>query len=748
MSRSTLSAFTLSTSSFLILHSALLVASASSIRGRVIDPDGASVAHAQVLITARSEVVGRVTTDEAGTFEIVGLPVERYEVLASKEGFRGLPVAVDLALDDQPVITVRLQVSAVAESVVVSAAHVDQALSRTPASTTVLTREDLLRYQHESVASALRRVPGLSIARNGGEGSVTSLFSRGGESDFTAVVIDGVPVNTFGGSFDFGHLTTGHVERVEIVRGPQSALWSGGAIGGVVQVITAPEARRRFEASAEVGSRESYRGGASASVPVSGWLFSLGGDLTGSDGFTGLARSGERVGNDDWASEHVNATARRDGATRLQFTSGFARSERGIPGPFGSDPGGTYTGVDRVSRGVTRSVTLGASASRAFSRVRPGVHASWYRLESDFASPFGESDSGTRRLSARAEADVRMSSSLDMTWGGEWLDEEAASTFITGSTGSTIPVQRSIGSLFAEARYDRGAFLVTGGARVERILRNRLDADPHPFAPRPVLPTDAIVAVTPRVSAAWFVRPAGDRGEWTRVRASAGLGVRPPDAFELAFTDNPELKPERLRSAEAGIEHALAGGLLVAEATAFVSRFDDLIVTVGRSLIDASRYQSDNISNARARGFELLVSGRTRAGFRGSIAYTYLQAEVLAVDRLGVAPPPFEPGDALLRRPRHQAWIDAAWQRDAVNLFLTAGARGRTLDIDPSLGAFGGLYDNPGFLSMDAGGSLRVVRGVELFGRVTNLFDRSYEEVLGFPAMGRSLSVGVRLAAR
>jgi outer membrane receptor protein involved in Fe transport len=474
------------------------------------------------------------------------------------------------------------------------------------------------------------------------------------------------------------------------------------------------------------------------------WRLLVGAERAASDGFTGLARNGEEVDNDDWRSEHVSAGVRHDGSTSFVANTRFDWSERGNPGPFGSDPGGTFAGVDRVSRGENRNALLGISASRAWSRWRPSVYAAWYRLESDFDSPFGASASETRRINGRLQSDVRLASTLDGTVGAEWLREEATSTFITGSTGATIPVERSIGSLFAEARYDAGLILVTGGARLERIARARLDADLNPFAPRPVLPHDTTVAVTPRISAAWFARPANARGEWTRVRASAGLGIRPPDAFELAFTDNPWLKSERSRSVEAGVEHALAGGLVVAEATAFANRYRDLIVTVGRSLANASQYQSDNISNARSRGLEFLATVRTRRGLRASAAYTFVDAEILAADVAGVAPEPFSAGDPLLRRPRHQGWIEASWHGGPAHVFATLGARGRTLDIDPSFGAFGGLFTNPGFASMDAGGSWRVARGIEIFGRVTNLFGGRYEEVLGFPAARRSAYAGVR----
>jgi len=306
-------------------------------------------------------------------------------------------------------------------------------------------------------------------------------------------------------------------------------------------------------------------------------------------------------------------------------------------------------------------------------------------------------------------------------------------------------VKRSVASAFAELRYDAGSAFVTAGARVEAIRRNLLEADPNGFSPRPVLPADTVTAVTPRVSASWFLRPVSSAGEWTRLRASAGLGIRPPDAFELAFSDNPGLKPERTRSAEIGIEQALARGRVLVDAAAFYNRYDDLIVTVGPLLANVSQYQSDNISNARARGLELSASARTGNGFSATAGYTFLDTEVLALDRLGVAPPPFKVGDPLIRRPRHQGWVEGSWRGAAADLFLTIGARGRTLDVDPTFGAFGGLSAARGYTTLAAGGAWHATRALGVFARVTNLFDRTYEEVLGFPAPPRTAYVGLRV---
>jgi outer membrane receptor protein involved in Fe transport len=258
--------------------------------------------------------------------------------------------------------------------------------------------------------------------------------------------------------------------------------------------------------------------------------------------------------------------------------------------------------------------------------------------------------------------------------------------------------------------------------------------------------SDTMVSVNPRAAASMLVQASGRT--WTRVRASAGTGIRPPNAFEIAYTDNPSLQPERNRSVDAGVEIGLAGGALISDATVFFNSYDDLIVTVGGSFQNASRYQTDNISNARARGFELSLSGRTRRGLEAGLVYTWLDTEILAVDgRSGAAPAPFAPGDPLIRRPRHRASADVSWVTARWNAFARVVARGDVLDVDPTYGAFGGTLEAPGYWVADMGATARLGRFVDIFGRVLNVFDRHYEEALGFPSLGRHAMVGIRVAA-
>ena len=262
------------------------------------------------------------------------------------------------------------------------------------------------------------------------------------------------------------------------------------------------------------------------------------------------------------------------------------------------------------------------------------------------------------------------------------------------------------------------------------------------------------MAQQPKMAAAFLLRGVGAnepaapkrrRVGGTRLRGSFGTGIRPPDAFEIAFTDNSGLKPERSTSGELGVTQALAGGAVQLDATAFLNRYTDLIISVGRTLSGVSRYRTDNISNARARGLEASAAARVTAGFEIRAAYTFLDSEILAVNGAVTAQAPYAVGDALLRRPRHQSSIDAAWSRSKGGAFIQLIVRGQALDAEPSFGPSGGLYQNPGHTVANLGGSWKPARSVEVFARVLNLFDRSYEEVLGYPAPGRTAYVGARV---
>jgi outer membrane receptor protein involved in Fe transport len=193
-----------------------------------------------------------------------------------------------------------------------------------------------------------------------------------------------------------------------------------------------------------------------------------------------------------------------------------------------------------------------------------------------------------------------------------------------------------------------------------------------------------------------------------------------------------------------GVEQAFGGSRFVADATWFVNRYDDLIVGVRDAFAGASQYRTDNIANARSRGLEIGARWIPAAGVSVRAAWTRLDTEVLGVDNVpSEAPPPFTVGGQLIRRPRQQGSLDVAWSNARTAAFVTVNGRGRMTDLEPNLAST--LVDNPGYAAVAAGASVRVTRGVEVYARITNLFDRRYEETFGFPAPGRAAMIGIRV---
>lgn len=740
--------------SLLVLGLAAPVDPGHPARGRVIDPDGRPVPGALVLLDGPLGVRS-VRTDGAGGFSIPPAPAASYRVLVDVPGLAADPITIRMPADAGRSFDVTLRMAPVSEAVVVSAAQVPRPLSEAPATSTVVSGEEAAQRQLETVSDALRTIPGFTVARSGGRGALTSVFPRGGESDYTLVLVDGMRVNAFGGGFDFSLLPFGDVEQVEVVRGPQSAVFGSDAIGGIVQVTTRHGGPASGSASIEGGGQGTWHAKAGGTASAGAWTFGGGVERLSSDGFTGpRPATGEVVSNDDWRSTSAAASAgwKKGAATAVRGDLRWLDANRGNPGPFGSDPIGAFSGVNTVARGLDTDRQAGLSVRLPWGRLLEGrveqrLQATIASLDNRYHDTFGDSRFTTRRVTARAQTDIAASPSTGVSFGVETMGERARSTYITGESGQQVPITRQVSGVFGEVRQDLGPRAsVTAGVRLDSIRRDALDADPSPYTLRPAFPADAVTSVNPRLAATvalWRDRRGGVR---TRAHGSVGTGIRPPDAFEIAFTDNPSLAPERSRSVEAGVTQTV-GERLEADVTFFDNHYDDLIVAVG-SLSDVSRYRSDNISNARARGVELSASWRGGRGLSLRGAYTWLDTSVLALDDATSAPPPFAVGDPLLRRPRHQASLSLAWASGRLSAFAEARARGSVLDIEPNYGAFGGLFPAPGFVVVDAGGRWPLASHADVFARVTNLLDRPYEEIYGYPALGRTGMVGATVAFR
>jgi outer membrane cobalamin receptor len=713
------------------------------------------VAGATVSLQSAAGLVRQATSRADGTFAITGVPPGDYDLIAAATGFRAEPVRISTRTGDARDADIRLALAALTDAVVVSAAYVESARSEAPTTVTALTRRDIEDRQITMVADALRLAPGMTVAPSGGLGSVTSAFPRGGESDYTLVVIDGVKLNGFGGGFDFGHLTTFGLNQIEVVRGPQSAVFGSDAIGGVVQMRSRVGGAPSLYGLLQTGSYGTTRLGAGSSGSKGAVDWGVAVEHAASDGWTDDAPNPAlgTVSNDDYGATMASAAVawRAGSRSALRATGRFGTNERGNPGPFGSDPIGAYPGIDRVSRGTNDAGLGSAEFTHEWNpRTALRLHSNYLDQRSRFVSPWGESDARTRRFQARGQLDRALTGTLGLSAGASLDLEQARSSYITGASAQQVPIDRRLAGYFAELRWRRAPRLfLTAGLRVDDILRGTIEGDPLGFSPRAPLPEDRVVSTNPRAAVSYYLRTSdASGGNWSRLHGSAGTGIRAPDAFEIAFTDNPGLAPERSKSVDAGFEQALAGGLVLLDATYFFNRYDDLIVAVGRSMQDYSRYRTDNIANAEARGVEASVALRTRRGVEFRAAYTFASTAVLGLDNApGVAPAPFAVGDALLRRPRHQASVDLLWRHRAITAYMNAGGRASALDVEPNWGAAGGTYSAPGFAVAGAGVAIRAARALDVLVRADNLFDRRYEAVFGYPAPRRSFTLGVRVAA-
>jgi len=734
------------------LHIASGVASAqtdAALRGQVIDPDHHPVVRAIIEVDRGGGGRTAVLSDADGRFEVPNPGVGPMTLRASAPGLSGIPVTV--AADSRAPVVLQLSLTAIDEHVVVTASQIGQPLSGLADSVTVIGQADLEARQQFGLSQVLRSVPGLTVLQTGGPGAQTSLFLRGGESDFTLVLVDGVRANSLGGGLDLSQVPLADVDRIEVVRGPQSALHGGDAVAGVVQIITRTGGPPTVQALAEGGSRQLRRGALSTTGEYGRLFWQAGADTFTEAGYTGPAPDGSAVSNDDARIGQGAATLgwRTADGLELRGTWRLVDTDRGVPGPVGSDPARRFQAVDRSSRNLTQRQTGAVRLSHPWfgrnSRLRQRTDADLSEFTLTSAGGF-PSEGYTRRLHARTQTDVAASSRVDLSTGADWMREEGGSTFITAD-GQPMPVGRQQLGLFAEARLRAHPRLtVVAGTRAERIVREALPADRLGWTPRPALPRDLRWSVNPKLTAQWVMLRTGT-GRETRLHAAAGTGIRPPDAFEMTFTDNAGLRPEQSRSADAGVAQTLADGRVHLDATAFVNRFDDLIVAVGRSFTGVSRWRTDNIANARTRGVELTGAWRPSRAWSLQGHYTFTSSAVLAVDGTTSAPAPYRVGDALLRRPRHQGGLDTSVTRGRLNAFGQWQWRGQTLDAEPFWGPGGGLFANPAYSLVNAGLSVTLRGRLQLTGRAMNLANVRYEEVLGFPSPGRTFTLGLRVAA-
>ncbi|MGH7564113.1 MAG: TonB-dependent receptor plug domain-containing protein [Gemmatimonadota bacterium] len=601
-----------------------------------------------------------------------------------------------------------------APPIVVTVSRVETPLAEVGAAVTVITRAEIERRQYRTVADALRDVPGLHIVQTGGFGGVTSVFLRGAGSGHAVVLMDGIELNdpsSPAGAYDLAGLLTEGVERIEVLRGPQSTLHGSNAMGGVIHILTRtgegpPEGTSRIEA----GSYGTLHGAARVAAGSDRWSWAVQVDRRQSDGISASAGGAERdAGEFTGGSAILQWTL--DGAWRIRGTlhgrDGEVEIDQG--GGAGSDDPNFVSDAAEVAGSV--EVRFDGTPRWWKPRLELAVtrHDREAVDEPDPARPVTRSRSvfDGRRWKATWQNELLLGAHRVVA-GIDHEVESADSRFVSdgdfGPFESELPdVSARTTGLFAE---DRMAI----GRRAHLSLGIRAD-DHSRFGG----------VVTYRAA------PVLHLGQAVRLRGAVGSGFRAPGLSQLldpAF-GNPDLEPERSDGVEAGLDVVARDPDLRASATWFATRFEDLIVFDGEAL--------RNVGEAESRGLELTVAAEAGDRLDLEVSYTYLDTE----EETGE-----DAGRPLLRRPRHTASLAVGYRlgRGEVGFLLRRVGVREDLDFStfPSR-----RVELDGYTTLRLSAAWAWADRFRLFGRVENLTGAEYEEIFQFGTPGRAVYGGL-----
>ena len=623
------------------------------------------------------------------------------------------------------------------QEIIVTATRMPTAPDAVVSSVTTISGDDLRARGINLVQDALREVPAASVIQVGSYGGQTSLFLRGGESDYVKVLVDGVPINQAGGAFNWANLTTTNVDRIEILRGPGSVVYGSDAVSGVVQIFTrGGQPGLAVEGGGEAGTFGTMNGHAAV----------LGGTprLSYSADVGRLSTDGTYRFNNDYGNTALSASVRGlpDDRSDASLSVRYNDSRYHFPTDFAgvlsdsnqSSAEEMLTLAGDVGRrlGDKYDLRLTAGGSRTVGEFEDQSDSPGDTLGFGFAS---HRDSRAQRGTLDARLNAVLSEVLTITAGTQLEREterqsgETTSNF--GGIASTpdTPFDQSRTTL---GYYTQALIDLASGLSVN--LNARVDHN-NAFG----------TFFTYRAGAAYRFHSG------TRVRASVGRSFKAPTFCEQ-FCDAPfvvgdsTLRPEWSNSWEAGVEQDLAGGRLSVWATYFDQRFQDMIVYDGGVAEGSPTYR--NGAAALSRGVETGITSSLGAGVSASASYTYLDAK--ATDDAGLPSASFQAGEQLVRRPSHAAELSVHGRvLDRATLGGSIVYTGARDDVDfnqfPAV-----VVQLPGYATVNVATEVEVIRsmagrpGLSAVLRAENLFNESYDQVVGFAGPGRGVFGGAK----
>lgn len=604
---------------------------------------------------------------------------------------------------------------------VVSASRVPLPAREAGSAVTVITEEQLDERQVRMVSDVLRDIPGIAVSRSGTMGALTQVRIRGAEGNQTLVLIDGIEVNNpAGGSeFQFQNLLNAGISRIEVLRGPQSALWGSDAIGGVINITTLrPEAGWNFRARAEGGSFQSADG--LSTLGYGGRRFYLSGTLNG------FATEGISIADSDAGNTEKDAYRNLTGRLKAGFqpakSLAFEFIGMRIASELDNDEGAV---VVNVVDGDTTSETLqtyGLAKAKLTTLDGAWEHvlrATYAKDQSEFFDGAGDNTFSSHGTKVKFDYQTN------------FLFETP--DFAQAKHTWTLAIEREKDTQFTDSAFSGPRtvsvenFGYVGEYRIALWDRLFLSAALRYDDNDPLFDD----AVTWRATAAYDQKSTG-----TRLHASLGSGAKNPTLFELfgftpTFTGNPDLTPEFALGFDFGVEQNLFGGRATFDATLFANWIEDLISGSGNSAVNLP-------GTTKTRGLELTLSAKPHRDLRLDASYTFTETE----DPDGIA---------LVRRAKHIAAINGRYRFRIMDrpAHFNLGLRYNGPQTDTVFLSFFPLETETkklgGYALLNAGFAWQVTDRVQLFARGENLLDENYQEVFGFGTPGIAVFAGLRV---
>lgn len=724
--------------------------------GTLLDSSGAGVPN--VHITARSEgdqnaQLWKASSSTDGTYSL-SLPPGRYHLSFERSPFVARAFDVDLHANQQRQLALHLELEPLNANVIVTAQAEPTLVDQTTAPVSVITRQEIDERQSVGLADALTFAPGIAIGRTGPEGGTASVFLNGGNSNFTKVLIDGAPINPPGGALDFSSVTLDNIDKAEIVRGAESAIYGTDAVSGVIQLFTHRGSTRtpEFSIYGEGGSFASGRSGGQLSGLLGAFDYSVAGSYFGTAG----------QGQDD---DFLNRTLSGNFGYSFSDTNEVRLTLRNNDSIAGI-PGQTLFEPPNLDQRYTQHL-FSSSARWNFTTGKHWRHQisgaesyTWQANNNPVQSFFATDPNAFCPQSNPAAVPT-----------AEFCDFTGNSHFQYNRANVTAQTSYLISNFGVTAGYEyevENAFLTS--INVPHARRNNqagfLDFRyrPHPraslnFGGRAEANSNFGTRAVPRAGASLvLLYGKGVRGD-TLFRVFYGEGIKEP-RFDQIFGDNfgdfgnPSLKPEASKTWTSGLEQKLFGDRVRMTAEYFSSRFYDIVSFAFCSstnnfcdltfpVVPGGFGYFFNTDIARARG--LNFTGETRFTRWLNLAGNYTYDDSRVIKASNAFDPTELPGNRLIRRPANSGslTLNAAFRR--LNVTLGGYFTGVRTDSD-FLGL--GLKQNPGYARFDLSGSYRLGHGVTLYARATNLFDKQYQDALGYPALGRDMRAGLRYTFR